>query len=130
MTAPEWIYPGAEIVIYVHKYGNDAPNFHVTKVKTVAKQSFTVEQIDDRFKLDTLSTRDFGDSWRRWSYRAVPVGGEKHYELRKAASQRRAGLNAHAAMDRWLKNREDVTAIDAAIDALSALRDELTGGAL
>lgn len=127
MPAPEWIKPGAEIVIYVNRHGDVAPDFCVTKVRTVAKQSFTVQQVDDRFRLSTLSTKDFGSSWNSWCFRAVPVGSEKHYELRKAASHRRAELNARTAVDRWKGDRRDTVALDVAIAALTALRDELGG---
>lgn len=129
MSAPGWIYPGADIVIWRDDHNHANPTFYETKVATVAKQSFKVENVDDRFRLDTLATSDRGGSWNSWRFRAIEVGSEKHYKLRTAAALRRAELNAHSAVDRWVKERRDVVAISSAIGALTVLHDELARGA-
>ena len=62
-TATDWIAPGAPVVIYWDTRDDKHPTFHVTTIKRIAGQSFTVEQVDERFKLDTLATKRVTHGW-------------------------------------------------------------------
>lgn len=125
-TAPDWIYPGAEVIVW-----RDIPGagmlatYHRTKVAKVAGKSFTVEKFSDRFQLADLSTRRQGSTWSGWYYRVVPIGSDKHYELRAARKRENIMAAARDAAETWQRSREDRAAITAVIDAFTALRDEL-----
>lgn len=65
----DWIKPGADIAVYVDSR-DGKHRLQQRKVKTVAATSFTVENIGDRFRLATMSTRGSGGYW---SHRYVAV---------------------------------------------------------
>lgn len=55
MSDTEWIKPGAEVVASYHYAGNP-PTVKVSTIRSVAQHSFTVDGVDQRFKMDRLRT--------------------------------------------------------------------------
>lgn len=122
-SATDWIKPGADIVVYRDDDGRrDSPTYHVTKVKRVAGQSFTVEAIDERFKLVDLATRRGGATWQSWRWRAVERDSDKHHELRMARIKAQARTAAITAVEKWRTDRDDLARVDAVIEAMQAVR--------
>lgn len=127
----DWIVPGADIVL-VYYTDRAGPRLNKPgKVVTVAAKSFKVDVVDERFNLETLWSKDFGDSWSSRFYRVIQPGSDEHQKLLAAARLSAAIGAAGTCVEHWQRRRDDRDRITAAIDALTALRDSLdtAGGA-
>lgn len=122
-TPPDWITPGAPVVVYSTARSTDAEgsgSYYVTTVRTVAKLSFTVTDerfAEDRFRLSDLRTKDLGSSYNPWHYRVIhpddPLVRVMKFRNRRANARHEVVRAAEA----WLsKHGRDDTA------ELSALR--------
>lgn len=119
-TDTDWITPGAEIVVYSRRSdGSSHPR--KTTVKTRAKQSFTVEGIGDRFKLDTLETKPT-DGWTRRRWVVVHPDSEQARSLFDAARKADLQFKARTTVEAWQKDRTRENRL-AAIEALQAVED-------
>lgn len=117
-TTPEWLTPGAEVVVY-----NDGPSpaVRVTTVLKVAKLTFTVKGEDTRFRVSRQDARQ-GGTWG-WIRRCVPVGSDKAAQILDQHRRNKLMTRARAACDDWLRLL-DPENLDAAIAALQALKDD------
>lgn len=118
---PDWVTPGASVVLY-NTGGRSSPrNVVETTVKRVAEQSFTVDdgRAELRFRFATLSVRQGGD----WGHtrNVVPAGSAKAREVLAEAHAQRVEHAAWAAADDWVRDRSDHAKLRRAITALQAL---------
>lgn len=126
-TDTSWIVVGAAIVVL--RDSNQGTRLVGTStVESVARLSFKVKGVDQRFKLATLRTSDSGDTWNRRVYRVLPPDSEQHLRLKAEMHILAADSAALLGVDNWRRERRDFDRITAAIDALQALRDALSGG--
>lgn len=125
-TAPDWIYPGAEVIAYRDMPGKTDTSYKRTTVARMAGQSFTLADVDERIKLDGLVSKRLGGSWNSYQYRVTPVGSDEHLTMQAARRKAKAESDAHRAVDEWLRKRKDVVTTDAVIAALIAHREEMS----
>lgn len=124
MTAPDWIRPGAPVVLYTSGSRSGHPHAVRTTVKRVAAQSFVVDDGDheQRFRFDRMSVRmsvrqDPPWDWTR--HAAHPGSAEAVRALAEEAAYR-AESTAISAVDEWRRDRTRENR-RAAISALEAL---------
>lgn len=133
---PEWIYPGAEVVLWVDNYDQrDRPTLYRATVGKIAKASFLVTfergngtTGEERIKLSTLLSKDYGTGYRHWHYRVLEPTSERVAKLeataRRTASRDNARRAAHALVERHDNALlDDLDLLRAAIVALSAHAD-------
>jgi hypothetical protein len=107
--APEWLVPGAPVVVY-NRGGTSTPgNPTKTKVNKVATKSFTVEGSTERFQI------------RRSRVVAPLDSDEARHELSEARKRKLARLAQHAC-EQWMRSPGEGNRI-AAIEALQAVED-------
>lgn len=119
MSDTDWIKPGAAVVVYQTTNRNPARTAKKTTIDRVAKLSFTVAD-GERFKIDTLESKAYGDTWSRYYYRCVPGDSDKARQL--LVEQRRLFLEYKAleACEQWTRDRTEANRL-AAIEALTKL---------
>jgi len=119
-----WIKPGIEVVVLAT--GGRA-NPRRMKVGKVAAQSFTLDGLDERIKLDRLESKRLGGTWNTWRYRVVKPDSVE--ALRAFECERVGRLNglAHAAAKDWLigGGSDNPDKVDAVIAAFQAYRSAL-----
>lgn len=133
---PDWIYPGAEVVVY--ETGRDAlrdPVFYTATVGKVAKLSFVVTfrrdngtDAEERIQFKRLESKNYGGSWHIWRYRVVQPTDEIVTQMaaRKArnASRWAARRAAQALVKQHSDERmDDLNLLRQAIKALAAHAD-------
>lgn len=122
-----WIKPGAQVVIYSHTHGGGVPQPERRKVDRVAAKSFTVDGVKERIYLDTLKSKDQGDSWHHWRW--VVLHPDSEEAARLFEEKRSDGLRRKARhyAEGWLKGRCDFSLedTDKAIAALTEWRSVL-----
>lgn len=118
----EWIQPGAPIAVYIKDWQGARQLFYTT-VARVAKRSFRVDQLDERFSLDTLQTPSTGASFLRARYVATHPDSEQANLIREHDRRERAKTKVR----RYLHNDADsLEQVDQAIQALTEWRTLLT----
>lgn len=128
MSDREWIKPGAPVVVYIDGHRGES-NPRLTRVKTVATKSFTVEGVRQRIKLETLASADQGDVWSSWNWRVIDPNSERARDLFEAQRVSRLRRKAVAAAHDWsMGEYANVERLDAAIAALQAFREAIGGG--
>lgn len=121
-AVPDWIYPGAPVVVYIDNHRRDDPEPRDTVVDRVAKLSFTVKALPrERFKLADQHSKQ-GSGWSNWSYVAVPPDSEKAAAVKAAHDRIRRDYRAWSAVDAWRRDRNRHNRL-AAIAALQAVED-------
>lgn len=136
ITVPDWIYPGAEVVIYATNRDHLAdPEFYTATVGKIAKLSFVASfrrgngtNAEERINLRTLESKNYGTEWHRWAYRVVQPTDEivARMAARKArnASRREARKAAQALVEQHRDERmDDLNLLRQAIKALAAHAD-------
>lgn len=114
----EWIQPGAPIAVYIDGRDGDR-RLRMSKVKRVASKSFTVEDIKERFRLDTLNTKTIGGTYDNWRYVAVHPDSDEAMQV----SERDRRDRAKTKVWRYLHNDADsLEQVDQAIQALTEWR--------
>lgn len=120
-TAPEWLVPGAPVVLYSEGGTSSSRGVQTSRVVKVAKQSFTVEsEPHRRFRIDTCSSRGPG-TWDATRY-VVPLDSDRARTELEGARRRLLASKARNAVDEWLSKRTRTTRL-AAIAALQAVED-------
>lgn len=124
MADNSWIVAGAPIAVYVD--GRDGCHrLRHTTVKSVATKSFLVEGIIERFKLDTMETKDLGGTWNRWNYTAAHPSSD----IVREVAERDQRDRLRASVRPYLNNGcESLAAVDDAIERLQAWRAVLAAG--
>jgi hypothetical protein len=122
MTDTDWIKPGADIVVYSRGYSGDRVPRTMT-VKTRAAQSFTVEGIPSRFKLDTLKTKQTSSWSSTHSWVATHPDSAKARELFDAERKAHLVYLARTATEKWERDTTRANRL-AAIVALQKVEDE------
>jgi len=112
----DWIKPGAPIAYYQVSHGGDR-YLRTTTVNKVAKQSFTVTGFGDRFKLDSMRTKQTGSYGAH--YCAVHPDSEE--AARVAANDERERLKT-AVWPLLYRDCIELDKVDAAIQALREWR--------
>jgi hypothetical protein len=120
-SPPDWITPGQQVLIYedsFRRYNN--PHAKLTRIVKVAKQSFTVEDCNERFRIADQRTKQLGSLGGGWAYQCVPADSEKAQQL--LLEQQRIDLEyaAREACEQWLRNRTEENRA-AAVTALTKL---------
>lgn len=115
---PDWLKPGAEVVIWTDDYGYRVLHVKRTKVAMVAQKSFTVEGTSDRFDVQRMATKG-GGAWDRERHVAA-VDSEKAKAVLEESRQQQLTHRAWAAVDQWNKKRTRENRL-AAIAALQAV---------
>lgn len=121
---PDWLKPGAEVVVWTDGYGRRV--LHVTRatVAKVAQKSFTVEGVTDRFDIRTMTAKG-GGAWDR-GRSVAPADSDQAKAVLESARHQRLTYKARAAVEAWEKKRTRETRL-AAIAALQAVEvDEET----
>jgi hypothetical protein len=127
MTDTDWIKPGAEVVVYQSTDGPHGSRYlRKSTVARVAKTSFSVDGIDGRFRLDTLSTKEFGGTTGSW-WRYVAVSPDSNAARQVIAKHNHLARQNRAedAVVRWRRNKTEEHRL-AAIAALEALEEKPT----
>lgn len=133
---PEWIYPGAEVVVYVDNYDQrDRPTLYAAVVGKIAKNSFLVTFTrtngtsgEERIKLDGLVSKNQGTGWRSWYYRVLEPTSERVAKLQATATRSGTRDDARRAMTKLIERHDDalmdnLDLLRGAIVALSAHAD-------
>lgn len=133
---PEWIYPGAEVVVHVDNVDRrDDPTIYRATVGKVAKFSFTVEfersngtTGEERIYLKDLRSKAQGSGWRNWYYVVLHPSSPKVAKLeatrRRADSRDRARLALVKLTERYdAALMDDLDLLRGAIVALSEHAD-------
>lgn len=119
-TAPDWLVPGADVLLYTDARPGDPLDLKQAKVAKVATQSFTVDdKREPRFKLDTLCAVRPGGLISRVR-RVVPLDSDRARQ--KLREERIRGLTHEAdrLYDAWRGTRA-AEARRALIEALRAI---------
>src|SRR4029077_19361772 len=130
---PDWIHPGADVVVHTTADGlQEYGGVRRDTVATVAGASFTLTADPDmRFRFDTLQSK--GCSSFRHPYRFVvePAGSDLAVELLRIKARNGPRTAAMSAVDKWDTGhgRDDPAKLDAAIEALTVYRRHLAGDA-
>lgn len=121
---PDWLKPGAEVVIWTDDYGLRVIGVTRTKVATVAQKSFTVEGTSDRFDVRTMKSKTSG-AWDRVRFLS-PVGSEKAKAVLEEARHRKLTSRARTAVETWntRRTRENRLAAIAALQAVEVDEEE------
>ena len=121
---PDWLKPGAEVVIWTDDYGRRVLNVTHAKVAKVAQKSFTVEGTSDRFDVQRMTAKG-GGAWDRARH-VAPVDSEKAKAVLEESRQQQLTYRASAAVDQWNKKRTRENRL-AAVTALQAVEvDEVS----
>lgn len=133
---PDWIYPGAEVVVYeTGRDRNTDPVFHTATVGKISKLSFVVTfergngtTAEERIQFKNLESKRYGGSWTWWTYRVVQPTDEivARMQARKDrnASRYAARVAMHHLVDQHRDERmDDLGLLRAAIKALAAHAD-------
>lgn len=121
-AVPDWIYPGAPVVVYVDSLRRDSPEPQDTTVEKVAKLSFTIKSHpSDRFKIADQRSRQ-GDGWHVWWFVVVPADSEEAAEVKATDERFRRVYKAHVAVEDWQRDRTRGNRL-AAIAALQEVED-------
>lgn len=118
-TRPEWLVPGAKVVLYSTGGASTPRNVVITTITKVATKSFTVENsTEPRFRIDTLSCRQ-GGTWG-WTRHVVPADSDEGRAEIAAEQRRRKVLKAEWLCEAWIRLPDEEGRL-AAIAALQAL---------
>lgn len=115
---PDWLKPGAEVVIWTDDYGRRAIGVTRTKVAKVAQKSFTVEATTERFDIRSMASKGVG-AWDRGRF-VAPAGSEKAKAVLEEVRHQQLTSRARTAVDTWNKQRTRWSRL-AAIAALQAV---------
>ena len=119
VVAPDWLIPGAEVVLYSVGNINQSPHVVKTRVKKVATQSFTVEREQEpRFRIKTMSA-ECGYSWSSYTRKVLRSNSTEGQAKLREARGRRLESTADMAYAAWQNSRsaEHLSAL------IGALRD-------
>ncbi len=125
---PEWIYPGAEVVVWIDNYDQrNRPTMYPATVGKIAKASFLVTfkrdngtTGEERIKFDRLISKDYGTGYRHWHYRVLEPTSERVAQL-EAIARRATSRDAVRTAITKLTVRYD----DALLDDLTLLREAI-----
>ena len=123
-----WIKPGVEVVAYRHDgTRSDSPTVMKTTVRTVAAKSFTLTDLDERIKLETLRTKTLGGTWNLYWWEVIRPDSEQARQLFERKRLTALEMKAFTAVKHWNtgSGRRNVNLIDDAIEALTKLRSAL-----
>lgn len=115
---PEWLVPGAEVVLY--STGGAGTPLHVKQsaVFKVAGQSFTVmDAREPRFQIQGMAAR-CGSGWSAYTRHVVSLDSDEADEKLAAAREQRLIFNVDSAYETWRRERSD--------EHLAALRDAVS----
>lgn len=119
-----WIKPGVEVVAYRHDGGrSDNPTVMKTTVRTVAAKSFTLVDLDERIKLDSLRTKTLGGTWNLYWWEVIHPGSEQARQLFDRKRLAALEMKAFTAVKHWNtgSGRRNPNLLGEAIEALAAL---------
>lgn len=125
---PEWIFPGAEVVLWIDNYDQrDRPTLYAATVGKIAKTSFLVTfkrdngtTGEERIKIDTLLSKDYGTGYRHWHYRVLEPTSERVAQLEAIARRAKSRDAVRTAITK-LTVRYD----NALLDDLTLLREAI-----
>jgi len=118
MTDTEWIKPGARVVVF-REGSRGNYNLVVTTINKVATKSFTVHNVEPRFRLNSQRTAIQGGSWG-WTWRCVPYDSEYAQQILAQRERHVLERKAWDACEAWIKDRTEKNRV-AAIAALTKL---------
>lgn len=133
---PDWIYPGAEVVIY--ETGRDSkadPVFYTATVGKIAKLSFVVgfrrgngTDDEERIYLRTLESKDFGGAWKVRTYRVVEPTAEIVARMAAKKARNASRYAARRAMADLIEQHrdermDDLDLLRTALQAIAAHAD-------
>lgn len=115
---PEWLVVGAPVVVV--SVGGMVESARTTRVKKIAKLSFTVEANDERFSIGSQE-RNTGGVWGV-RYRCLSVHSPEGKHAIAAELRRRQERSAARVVEAWLadKSYENRVAAIAALESLAA----------
>jgi hypothetical protein len=123
MTDTSWVVPGAAIAVYIDGREGCRRLRHAT-VKSVAGKSFLVDGISQRFKFDTMETKEIGDTWSHWNY----VAAHPDSNIVREVAERDERDRLRSTVRPYLGDgSEDLARVDEAIERLKAWRAILAG---
>jgi hypothetical protein len=121
----EIIQRGAKVLLYRNKTRAEDPYPSMVTVTKVHSKTFEVDRLPGtKFLRSTLQSAN-GHS----SHAVTALDSEQATRIWKIHYRERAKSDAMAAVDRWNTGhgRDDLAMLNAAINALTAFRDRLTG---
>lgn len=122
IAAPDWLVPGAEVVVYSFGGVTTSSNVKTTTIAKVNKTTFRVaDPGEPAFRLSTCSVRQ-GGSWSSWIRQVVPADSETARAELAAERRRTQLMDARHAVDAWSQQLNRETRL-AAIAALQAVED-------
>ena len=105
VVAPDWLIPGAEVVLYSVSNFIQSPYVVRTRIKRVAAQSFTVERDQEpRFRIKTMSA-ECGSSWSGYTRKVLRSNSTEGQAKLREARGRRLESTADIAYAAWQKSR-------------------------
>jgi hypothetical protein len=119
-TAPEWLLPGAEVIVWHNYASRDIVEVVTSKIETVGKRYFSVAGRPERFSIRTLSHggRDYGITRH-----VLPKDSDEGRRILKRAAQLRTVRYAEGKVKEWLR-LPTPSSRKAAIAALQAVDDD------
>lgn len=128
IQAPEWLVPGAQVVVWEDgrsSYDSN-PSARVVTVKSIGKMWLSLDGLDEKIRIDTLQSKDFGSRFTHWRYKIA----ERHSDLGsqmliKTILGRRFD-NAKSAARDFEKTRLHRKERVALRDAITTLQEALT----
>lgn len=120
MSDTDWIKAGADVVIYRTGRLNPASSAKLTTIKRVAKQSFTVEDEDARFRISDQQSKGYGGTWNGWTYVCIPYDSDKAKELLRERRRLHLEYKAREACETWHRDRTEENRLTA-VEALTKL---------
>jgi hypothetical protein len=124
---PNWLVPGAEVMVYDDKH--HAPYAVRTTVKKVATKSFSVtDDRQPRFPIKTLAAW-MGGAWG-WHRRVAPIDSDEARAALLRVDHARLMSAATLAVDTWerARTRENRLAAIAALQAVENDEEPERGG--
>lgn len=127
ITKPDWVTPGTKVVAYTIGGTGTVWGAVVTTIRTVAPQSFTIEDDSGRFKYDAWSqtwayTIDKGSVWSRTRH-VVPFDSPEGRTEVAAERKRRNVRRAQIACIKWVQDNTP-DSLTAAIEALRTVQED------
>lgn len=115
---PDWLKPGAEVLIWSDDYGRDVRGVTTTTVTKVWAKTFLVDDHADKFEIEGLKSRPKG-TWARPTL-CAPVDSDRARTVLEKLRHQNLMWDARMAVEAWGKQRTRENRL-AAIAALQAI---------
>lgn len=118
---PEWIRPGAEVVVGISRNNNAWTD----TIKSVGKVWITLKELDVRIRVEKLKSASQGESWKPWYYEVFERNSPEGIRRLNANYVRECVERARVIYTRWDNDTRNQVKIAAVAKAMSDLNDAI-----